>query len=87
MGGWYRVGVGGSYRVGVGGWYRVGVGGWNRVGVGGFYMVEVVVSVDMQLCMDALVNAFVRLLFKIMYIFTMHVHISSNYFKIVYITP
>ena len=33
--------------MGVGGWYREWVGGWKRVGV--------VVSVDMQPCMEALV--------------------------------
>ena len=55
VGGWYRVGVGGCYRVGVGGWFRVGLGGCYRVWVGGWYRVGVVVLVDMQPCMVALV--------------------------------
>ena len=46
--------------MGVGRWYRVGWGRWVVQGGGGLmallFMVGVVVSVDMQPCMDALVN-------------------------------
>ena len=34
----------------------VGMGGWYGVGVSRWYMVGVVVSVDMQPCMDALIG-------------------------------
>ena len=36
--------------MGVGRWYRVKVGGWYRVGI--------VLSVDLQPCMDALISYF-----------------------------
>ena len=39
----------------------MGVGGWYRVWVGGWYMVGVEVSVDMQPCMDALVEILKKL--------------------------
>ena len=40
----------------MGGCYSVGVGGWCNVGADRCYMVGVVVSVDMQPCMDGLVT-------------------------------
>ena len=52
---WYRVGVGRRYKVWVGDG-GIGKGGWYRVGVGGCYRIQVVVSVDLQPCMDALVE-------------------------------